>query len=578
MKIKSKSTGKVYDIHLGREGENHIPCPECSGDRKKKSAKSFSFNRGQGVGKCFHCEAVFFEYKEQIQKREYKVPEWKNRTQLTQQAAEWMRGRLILDDVLNSMNISSAAEFMPQTGKNENVICFPYYRAGKLVNVKYRDGKKNFKLSKDAELILYNLDSLQGQKEAVIVEGEIDCLSFIQSGIKNVVSVPNGAGSTNLEYLDNCYEELATLEKIYIATDNDTAGFKLREELIRRFGAERCSIINFNDCKDANEYLIKHGGFELGSIIKTAIDVPVDGVISCEDIYDEIYDLWQNGLQPGAGLNIPKLDEFVTWVTGRLAVVTGIPGHGKSEIVDQIAVLLNLIHGWKVAYFSPENHPVSYHYSKIASKISGKSFTTEWLSHDEFTKTFNFINDNYFFISPEDDLSVESIISKAKYLVRKRGIKVLIVDPFNKLDHQHDKFENETQYISRFLDKLITFARVNGVLVFLVAHPRKMQQLKDQPGVFEVPTLYDINGSANFFNKADYGLTIYRNKKEETVTVHVQKVKFKHWGKSGSVDFSYNYANGRIYELETDPNFKNYLDCPPVPAEPIIYYDEPIPF
>ncbi len=578
MKIKSSATGKIYELYIDRAGENRQACPECSQDRKKKTAKSFSFNAGKGVGKCQHCLASFFEYHQPIEKKTYAVPQWKNRTELTDKAAKWMRDRLILDDVLNSMNISSAEEYMPQTGKDERVICFPYYRQGELVNIKYRDGNKNFKLSKDAELILYNLDAIKDQKEIIIVEGEIDCLSFLQAGIKNVVSVPNGAGSTNLEYLDNCYEELLTIERIIIGVDNDSAGFRLREELVRRFGAEKCAILNYNDCKDANEYLIKYGGFELGNLVNTAVDVPVKGLIECENIYAEIYDLYLNGFQKGCEIGINVLDELVTWVTGRLAVVTGIPGHGKSEIIDQICVLLNLVYGWRIGYFSPENHPISYHFGKIASKISGKSFDHKFMVHSEFEQVYNYINSNYYFISPEDDVTIESILDKARYLVRKFGIKILVIDPYNKLDHAMERGENETQYISRFLDKLTNFARMNGVLVFLIAHPRKMQNKKDNPGQFEVPTLYDINGSANFYNKADYGLTIYRDFVNGTVSIHVDKVKFKHWGKVGEAEFQYNTVNGRIYPMGADLNYNNWLNLGDKTDFQINEQSEPTPF
>jgi twinkle protein len=559
MKIKSNKTGTIYDVVLSRSGENNQPCPECSKDRKKKSAKSFSFNVEKGIGKCFNCQASFFEYREPVKQNVYHIPEWKNRTELSDQAAKWMRSRLIEQDVLNSMGVSSAMEWMPQTQKEESVVCFPYYRNGKLVNIKYRDARKNFKLVKDAELILYNFDAIHETKELVIVEGEIDCLSFIQSGVKNCVSVPNGAGGSSMEYLDSCFDELLLIEKFYIGTDNDTAGFKLREELVRRLGAERCAIVNYGDCKDANEYLQKYGGYELPELIKQAQDVPVEGIVKCEDIYDDIYDLYLHGFQPGATINVHELDQLISWVTGRLAVVTGIPGHGKSEVIDWIVVMLNLIHGWKAAYFSPENHPTSYHFGKIASKITGKSFSHEHLTHDDFIGAYSYMNENFTFINPSEDLTIDLILEKAKWLVRKVGIKILVIDPFNKLDHLQERGESETQYISRFLDRLTNFARINGVLVFLAAHPRKMQPKKDCPGKFEIPTLYDINGSANFFNKTDYGLTIYRDREEQIVSVVVQKVKFKHWGQVGHVDFKYNSVNGRLFMPYKEPSYGNYL-------------------
>jgi twinkle protein len=580
MRIVSLKTMRVYDVQLPKPGENSLICPECTPDRKKKTAKSFSFNAEKKAGKCFHCETSFVEYRDQPQRKAFVVPEWKNRTQLTDRALSWFRGRAISDETLNSLTVSSATEFMPQTGKEESVICFPYFREGKLVNIKYRDARKNFKLVKDAELVLYNLDSITGALDCVIVEGEIDCLSFIQAGIKNVVSVPNGANAGHLEYIDNCFSQLEPIERFFIAVDNDPAGFKLREELVRRLGAEKCSIVSFDECKDANEYLVKHGAMDLYDTLKRAKEVPISGVILQEQIYDNIYSLFLNGLVPGKSLQIEPLDKCITWETGRIAVVTGIPGHGKSEIVDYIITRLNLMHGWKTAYYSPENYPLEIHYSKIASKISGKSFDSKYLTQEDFNQVFQHVNQNFFFIYPEEDVTIENILLKAKQTIRRYGIKVLVIDPYNKLEHSRDRGESETEYISRFLDKISMFAKQNDIIVFLVAHPRKMEKQKDDKTKFEQPTLYDINGSANFYNKADYGLVVYRDFTAGIVKVIVSKVKFKHLGEGGEVEFVYNPTNGRIHLPHEFPDYDNYLrrDWNREPEYMPKYEQEDIPF
>src|SRR5574341_583926 len=156
---------------------------------------------------------------------------------------------------------------MPQTQKKENCICFPYFRDLDLINVKFRDGGKRFKMVKEAELIFYNLNSIADRKLVIIVEGEIDCLALYESGfgvdskvdqesgeISNydfskwgIVSVPNGAskGSQKLEYLDNCSEWFIGLHEIVIATDGDEAGSMLKDELIRRLGVEICKTITY---------------------------------------------------------------------------------------------------------------------------------------------------------------------------------------------------------------------------------------------------------------------------------------------------------------------------------------------
>ena len=581
MKIANTATGKTYDVVLSRSGENHMVCPECSPSRRHKNAKSMSFNATSGVGVCHHCQARFRVAKPQREERQYKVPEWKNRTKLSDAAVKWFAGRMISQDTLNAMSVSGASEYMPQTERTESVVAFPYYRDGKLINVKYRDGKKNFKMETGAELIFYNIDAVRSVDECVIVEGEIDALSFIEAGVKNVISVPNGAGSTSMEYITACYEYLEHIKRFYLAVDQDTAGFALQQELIRRFGAERCAVVSFGDHKDANEYLVARGGFELAATIAAAVDVPVAGVITQEDIYDSIRNLYVNGLQPGLQLEMPELDKLITWETSRLAVITGIPGHGKSEVVDYIVTRLNVIHGWRAAYYSPENYPLELHHSKIASKITGRSFSSRYIGEDEFERTFDYINDNFYFIFPEEDITVDTILEKAKYTVRKYGVKILVIDPYNKLEHARSAGESETEYVSRFLDRLSMFAKVNKCLVILVAHPTKMQRMKDDRTMYEVPTLYDISGSANFYNKCDYGLVVYRDFKNLIVKIQVAKVKFKHLGSPGESSYTYNSINGRLFTFAEGEDNRTYLgrDWTPVEfTQPPPMSDEEIPF
>jgi twinkle protein len=127
--------------------------------------------------------------------------------------------------------------------------------------------------------------------------------------------------------------------------------------------------------------------------------------------------------------------------------------------------------------------------------------------------------------------------------VRRRGIKILVVDPYNRLEHHIAAGVNESTYISGQLDKMTAFAQREGVLLILVAHPRKME--RDPATEHKVPTLYDINGSANFFNKADYGICVHRIRSLSITQVHVQKVKFRHLGEVGVANFRYNVNNGR---------------------------------
>ena len=190
---------------------------------------------------------------------------------------------------------------MPQTGKAENTIQFNYIMGDQLINIKYRDGRKNFKLYKGAEKVFYNINSIVGFDTCVITEGEMDVLALHEAGIKNAISVPNGAtlNSNNLDYLDNCIDYFEDKEKVILAVDNDEPGQALQQELIRRLGAEVCFMASFEDCKDANEYLIKYGKEQLKNKINDARPVPLENVKTFKDIEDEITDFVKNGFKPG---------------------------------------------------------------------------------------------------------------------------------------------------------------------------------------------------------------------------------------------------------------------------------------
>lgn len=543
MNIKSTVTGILYEFAPKDQlPEERYLCPECSASRKKKNDKCFAWNSNEKIGYCHNCTASFYVFNPST--KEYTAPEWKNKTQLTDRAVHWFTGRMISQETLNLMKIYSDEIFMPQFSKEIEVVCFPFFFQDRLVNIKYRGQNKSFRLHAGAELIFYNQDVLLSNEEIIIVEGEMDALAFIQCGFLNVVSVPNGA-NIKLEYLDTYHTLFDNIKTIYLATDQDTKGIELRDELARRLGPERCLIVSFKDCKDANAYLIEHGS-DFHDLLKNAVPIPIKGIVTVDNLANDIEQLFHCGSDPGRILN-ESFDEYIRWETGRLAIVTGIPASGKSEFVDHLVIKMNVLYGWRGAFFTPENYPLKYHYSKLYEKLIGKKFSDKTSTDLDYEMALDYLRENFFYILNEEDFTVDSVLQAAKVLIKSRGIKILVIDPYNRLEHQYK--DSETQYISRFLDKLTTFARFNDVLIFLIAHPRKMD--REPNGKIKIPTLYDISGSANFYNKADYGFTIHRksdgnNVLLNEVEVHWQKIKFKYLGHNGVSELNYNYVNGRF--------------------------------
>ena len=484
--------------------------------------------------------------------KEYKKPaKLANETAPDEKVLEWFASRGIPSEIVVQEGITQAARTFQKKDYPEKCILFPYTVEGELTNRKYRGAeKKIFMLEKDARLVPWRIDHIRNTAECIITEGEMDALSFIVAGRDDVVSVPNGA-QKNLTWLEDFIEtHLENKTRIYIAADTDAKGLELRAELIRRFGEEKCRIVTYGEgCKDANE-LLQQGGVEaVRKSIAEAQEVPLEGVFTAGDVRGELELLFEKGLQKGATLDMGELDDLLSLEVGRLLIVTGIPGDGKSEFLDEMAVHLSLRYDWRCAWFSPENFPVTLHHPKLMEKLIGKRFLKGLMSQMEFDAAVGYLSHNFFDILPEEGYRVDTILEKAESLVRRKGIRVFILDPYNCLEHQIPYGQSETQYISEFLEKLRSFARRRQVLVVLAAHPVKMK--KDPvSGKFPVPTMYDISGSAAFFNKADFGVSIERDRTRDVTRIHVQKVKFRHLGYPGVASFKYNNHNGRFVPIE----------------------------
>jgi twinkle protein len=568
IKVINLADKKEYTIDVHKNGENQMVCPECSSDRKKKTDKCFSFNLNKGAGRCNHCGIVLVENKPFEPKttyNEYKRPKIVELSKYTDNCIKFFRSRLISEKTLLDLKVTEAIEWMPQARSEIPTIQFNYFRNGELINIKSRGKNKDFKLFKDAELIFYNLDATIDNETIIICEGEMDALAIYECGFKNVISVPNGAGlgKINFEYLDNCIDSFSDNTKFLLALDNDKAGLNLQNELARRLGFENCSKIVFKDCKDANDCLIKYGMKAVIDSINDAKEFPIVGVFNALDIERDIYEYYNNGLPQGCGIGVGEVDMHIKFQEGYLTTITGIPGHGKSEFLDFLLCRLNISHDWKTALYSPENHPLELHFSKFAEKISGKPFEgINRLSPIDLKNLIEYHSKNFFFINPENDFTLDNILAAVKQLVRKKGIKAFVIDAWNKLDHQYTT--NETKYISEQLDKITIFCEKNKVHCFLVAHPTKIQKDKTT-GKYEIPNLYSISGSANFYNKTANGITVYLDYETGLTEIYVQKVKFKHWGQTGCIQMGWDKTNGRYYK--GTPTYESWINTIEAPKQ-----------
>ena len=539
-----------FNTHKLEEGKKLGICPNCSPDRKPKNvkAKCASYDWERGLGTCHNCHTSFqmHTYKRKGEaEKVYVKPATPNAIRTISTAAEeWFKTRGISKQTLTDLKISESSEWMPQTQKSENVIEFNYFMGGELLNVKYRDGAKNFKLFKGAEKVFYNIDSIVGHEYCVIVEGEMDVAALYEAGITNAISVPNGAtlGTNNLDYLDSCIDYFEGMDNVIIATDTDDAGLALQTELIRRLGSEVCKTATFEDCKDANEYLVKYGKEKLVSRITGAKPVPLENVTTFRDHENEVIDFVNNGFKPGFQIGLDNFDDVFSTYTGQFITVTGIPSSGKSDFVDQMCIGYNANYGWKTAFASPENKPNFLHAHKLMRKVWGGMPVKADVNTERWNNVANHVNDNFYHIDMER-YSLESVLAKGAELVKRKGIKCLVIDPFNKVRATTANDNDINKYTMEYLMQIEIFAKKHDVLVIIVAHPTKMY--KNDKGIIEVPTMYNIKGGGEWYDASYHGLVVHRNYLNKTVMVKVLKVKFQNLGENGAeCHFKWNPDSG----------------------------------
>ncbi len=532
-------------------GQEKTKCPECSPNRRKKADPCLSVNIDEGIWKCHHCG-----WKGSLNKKNDTyippppiVKPEPPKTDIPDKVYKWFKDRGISQTIVDDAKI----------GYDNRWIHFPFYKDGEVVNIKSRTADKQFRQSKNAEKCFYRFDVMSGMETIIITEGEMDALSLVEAGYNNVVSVPDGAIAPNsnpsdrkFSYLLSAEEHLMNATTIILAMDNDSSGNAMREELSRRIGREKCYRVNYPEgCKDMNEVLIKHGEDRLTEIITDAHPYPIDGVVLIDDVLEDAIDLLNTPDTKGLTTGWEALDEYYRISPSEVTIVTGVPNMGKSEWMD--ALMINLIqdNGWKFGIFSAENFPVKHHLLKLVGKFTNKPFWgNDRMEEATARNSMNILNEHIKFIgTQEDSVTMESILDQARILNFRYGLNGLVIDPWNTIEHKFRDGENETNYVSRILASLNTFAKIHEIHIWVVAHPRKMESDNNRKPV--VPTPYDISGSANFYNKADNCITVHRHRSDDDdyVGIHVQKVRFQYKnGKTGTGKLSYNVRSGNYFE------------------------------
>jgi len=272
------------------------------------------------------------------------------------------------------------------------------------------------------------------------------------------------------------------------------------------------------------------------------------------DRMDSLENLRQGKITPGLSTGWKEMDEFYKIIDGQLNVVSGYPGSGKSEWVDSVMVRQCVKNRASVLYYSPENWPSDILMRKLIEKRVGKPI--QYIDEERYNEIFEWLSMYFYFISAEDrPYSVEEILNSAENLIRK-GVKLkhLIIDPWNEAESFRGAM-SETDFIGLWLMNCRRFARKHNINIWIVCHPAKPQ--KEKNGTFQVPTLYDLAGSAHWYNKADNAFIVHRDDKHGTeMKVHIKKIKNRYYGKIGELGFDFIKSSGDFrvitqYEKQT---------------------------
>lgn len=401
---------------------------------------------------------------------------------------------------------------------------FDYVRGGVLRFTKVRDPAKSYHFIEPAgsDLFLWGIDELTDVPDStddplIITEGEFDKIAVRQSGIGvHCVSVPNGGSSaktrqgsvivsedTGFAYLwdenEKLIRELDKFRKIILWTDDDEVGMALRDELALRIGESRCWHVpstNRFGAKDANDVLIQWGLEGVKRAVAKASPMRPGKLLKPSELperrFERIYETGWPWLNPHMKLKRPEL-----------IVVTGIPGHGKGTWARALCCNLAEHNGLRAAMLTPEDPP---HIVKRGLVRFGQRMHSH--ATPEQQKAAHEWADEYFRISmpPEDEtITMDFVKNEMASAAMHHECQVFLLDPWNEISHDYGR-SNVTQYIEHALVDLKQHARRYGLILIIVAHPKK----RDRDGP---PGPYDISDSAHWFNKADHTVTIHRGGK-----------------------------------------------------------------
>lgn len=392
-----------------------------------------------------------------------------------------------------------------------------------LTMVKYRPSRKVNKgeaknwCQKDADTspLMFNMNRVNTENPLLICCGEIDCLSAIESGFHNSVSIPLGDG--NIHWIAENWDWLEKFTSIIICADNDESGLKFKKDIVYQLGTWRCKVVDVPttyekpdgkvvQIKDLNEVLFWYGKDKVLEIILNAQDMPVQSVIGFSKIKKIDYDQIE-----GISTGIKKLDNILMRLFyGTFTILTGIRGGGKSSLLAQIIcdALDQNKNVWLYSKEMPDFMTKSWmHYVLAGPRNVRKYVSSEGADYYKVPEDISSKIDQHYgdrLVYYRDDWSslAEDIEKSMEDCARKFGCKLFVIDNLKTVKFKCSQEEKWSKQVD-FINDLISFAKKYNVVVVLVIHPKKIETIRRL-------TSMDIGGMSDLVDLSHRAISLYR--------------------------------------------------------------------
>lgn len=463
---------------------------------------------------------------------------------MTKDVWKWLTEVRKLDaELLQHMGVSE--KHHPQIGA---VAAFPYLRNGKPYAAKFRSvAAKDWRSSQGVSRGLFNEDCLRdGTGPIVITEGEIDALSVMQAGYTRAVSLPDGwtEDGGKRDCLIAAEDAMRKSHCVIVAGDNDAAGASLPRTVANILTGHDVRFVTWPEgCKDANDVLVMFGEGELARCLTDAKRMDPEG-----GFITGISDLPPLPARRVLRCGMNPFDFVLAFEVGAMSVGTGIPGYGKSTFTTFAAYHVAMRENVRVGMLSFETHPYRTR-DHLTRLHTGRAWAD--LSRAQQAEVAERLDDHFRIVHRTFEDRAHSIgwLKDMIYTLAVRdNCKLIVVDPWNELEHLPEPGESITNYINFALQQIRQWAEQFDTHICVIAHPKKM----NTEGEPRPPIGYDVADSAAFANKPALGFTVHQAKNEAGLPV-VQIITWKVRDTQ-----LYGINKGRI-TLEFDPDRMTYF-------------------